>query len=118
VHKISTYIHIYENRKRKREKEKKEKVSWLAGPGGNFHPASSLARVTTRAAGPTRPANGSSEGTAPWARAHVPARGRGNGVRGSRRGRPAGRKNRSPELDGGSPLVIRFRVVGEVAKHR
>jgi hypothetical protein len=27
------------------------------------------------------------------------------------------KENRSPELDGGSPPVIRSRVVGEVAKH-
>jgi hypothetical protein len=64
-----------EKGKREKGKGKKEKVSWLAGPGGNFHPASALARATTRAAGPTRPANGSgavgagpraSEGEGKW----------------------------------------------------
>ena len=36
VHKILTYIHIYENRKREKKKEKRKKIkdSWLAGPGG------------------------------------------------------------------------------------
>jgi hypothetical protein len=32
-------------------------------------------------------------------------------------GAPAGRENRSPELDDGSPPTTRFRVVGEVVKH-
>jgi hypothetical protein len=36
---------------------------------------------------------------------------------GVRHGGPAGRENRSPELNDGSPPVIWFRVVGEVAKH-
>jgi hypothetical protein len=42
--------------------------------------------------------------------------GGGNNIRGEDGG-PAGRENRSPELDCGSPPVIRFRVVGEVVKH-
>jgi hypothetical protein len=58
---------------------------------------------------------GCDAGTAPWARAHVPVRGRGNNVRGERDGGPPGRENPSPELDGGSPPVIRFGVVEEVA---
>jgi hypothetical protein len=42
--------------------------------------------------------------------------GGGNDVRG-RDGGPAERENRSPDLDDGSPPVIQFRVVGQVAKH-
>jgi hypothetical protein len=40
--------------------------------------------------------------------------GGGDDVRGED-GRPAKRENRSPELDDGSPPVIRFRVVWVVA---
>jgi hypothetical protein len=34
VHKISTYIHIYINRKGKRKKEKEKRIPQLTGPGG------------------------------------------------------------------------------------
>jgi hypothetical protein len=63
--------------KGKRKKGKGFLVSWARG---DFGPAS----AATRAAGPTRPASGSDTGMTLWARAHVPARGRGNGVRGRR----------------------------------
>jgi hypothetical protein len=77
VHKISTYIHIYEIKKRKKGKGKRKRDSRLAGPRGDFGPVSALARATTWAAGPTRPASGSDTGMVPWARAHMPARVRG-----------------------------------------
>jgi hypothetical protein len=94
----------------KREKRKRKSNSWLSEQGGGGFSAqpSVLARAAARAAGPTRPANGRNTGMAPWARAHVPVRGRGNDVRGERDGGPPGRENRSPELDGDSPPVIRF----------
>jgi hypothetical protein len=66
-----------------------------------------------REVSPTRPASGS--GTGPRA-----SEGEGETALGGTRrggGRSAGRENRSPEFDGGSPPVIRFWVVGEVAKH-
>jgi hypothetical protein len=36
---------------------------------------------------------------------------------GGETGGPSTRENRSPDFDGDSPPVIRFRVVREVAKH-
>jgi hypothetical protein len=80
VHKISIYAFIYENRKNKWEKEKEKDflANWARG---DFGPARG-ARAATRASSVAQPASGSSAGMTPWARAHVPARGEKNGVRG------------------------------------
>jgi hypothetical protein len=50
------------------------------------------ARAATRVCGPARPVNRSGAGTAPWVRAHVPARGEKTGVRGGDQGGSAERK--------------------------
>jgi hypothetical protein len=115
VHKISIYAFIYENRKNKWEKEKEKRISLLTGPRGGI-----LAQLGRGRAAQHGPPTGAARLTAPWARAHVPARG-GDSVRGGGDGGGGGgfgrEENRLPEFDGGSPPVIRFRVVGSVAKH-
>jgi hypothetical protein len=50
------------------EKGKRKGFSLLAGPGGGFRPS------RARAGGPVGPPTGDRAGTAPWVRAHVPAR--------------------------------------------
>jgi hypothetical protein len=72
VHKISIYAYIYENRKKKWEKEKEK--DFLANCArGDFGPAGASARPRGQAAQHGPPA-GVARLTAPWARAHVPAR--------------------------------------------
>jgi hypothetical protein len=92
---------------------KNKRISLLTGPGGDFGLARARARPRGQAA-QHGPPEGAARLTVPWARAHVPARGE-NGVRGVM---GVGREEtRPPESDGGSSPVIRFRVVGSVAKH-
>jgi hypothetical protein len=67
VHKISVYKHICENGKKKRKRIFLANWAW----GDSAQPG---AHAATRAGGPTRPANGSGAGMAPWTRAHVPVR--------------------------------------------
>jgi hypothetical protein len=117
VHKISIYAFIYENRK-KNGKKKRKRISLLTKPGGNFGPARARARAATRAGGPTRPASGS--GAADGAVGAGPRASEGGrmALGGDGGGGGFGREeNRPPEFDDGSPPVIRFRVVGSVAKH-
>jgi hypothetical protein len=93
------------------EKEKRKGFSLLTRPGG-IRP--SRARARARSDGPAGPPAVDGVGTAPWARAHAPARRGGDGVRG---GKPAG--VRPPvRLRGGSPPRSQFCVDGVVATHR
>jgi hypothetical protein len=57
------------------EKGKRKGFSLLAGPGG-FRPS------RARAGGPVGPPTGNRARSAPWARAHLPARRGADGVRG------------------------------------
>jgi hypothetical protein len=70
VHKLSAYKDYIRKGEKQRKKEKDFLVNW-AGEG------ISAQVERARAAVPSRPANGRDAETAPWARAHVPARGRG-----------------------------------------
>jgi hypothetical protein len=79
VHKLSTYIHIYKNRKRKRKKEKGFSVNWARG---DFGPASALARAATWAAGLTRPASGERCGDGAVGAGPCASEGGGNDVSG------------------------------------
>jgi hypothetical protein len=57
-------------------KNKRKRIflaNWARGVGDSAQPGH--ARVATRAGGPTWPASVSGVGMAPWARAHMPARG-------------------------------------------
>jgi hypothetical protein len=101
----------------KREKRKKRKRhSWLSGLGG-FGPAE---RAGAWASQPRRPTiegtTRTDAGIASWARAHLPARGseRRHGE-GKTVVRLRGEKPTVGDLGGGSPPVVWFRVVGEVA---
>jgi hypothetical protein len=94
VHKISICVHIYK-KMGKEIKRKKEKDFSVKQAGGDSGP-SERACATTRPIGPSRPAKGRGSETAPWARAHMPARGEGNDVRGENDGPSTGRKNRPP----------------------
>jgi hypothetical protein len=85
------------------KREKGFPVSWARGVSAQ------------RARSRTRPAQlGLLAGAA---QAHVPAREGETALGGRETVGSVGRKNRSPELDGGSPPVTRFWVVGVVAKH-
>jgi hypothetical protein len=106
----------------KREKRKKRKShSWLSGPG-DFGPAERAgARVRGRVGESTQATHDRGNdavrcrddvvGVGPaaneWER--TASRGGENG------GSPAGRKSAAGDLGDGSPPVVRFRVVGEVA---
>jgi hypothetical protein len=81
------YIYIFENGREK----KKKRISLLNGPGGILARLSE--RAATRAAGPSRPANGHGTETTLWAWAYVPARGRGKRRQGGNGGPPTGRRN-------------------------
>jgi hypothetical protein len=118
VHKISTCIHIYENRKIKREKEKKEKVFSVSWTRGGFR-SSERARARGHADGrPNSVCQQERRGDDVVGAGLRASEGEGETTLGGvRRGGSAGRENRSPELNDGSPPVIWFRVVGEVAKH-
>jgi hypothetical protein len=62
----------------KREKRKRENNSWLSGLGGIFGPSECAGAWASRVRQPTSERTvQAGTGTMPWARAHVPARGRG-----------------------------------------
>jgi hypothetical protein len=86
-------MHLYMKigkEKGENEKRKGFSVSWA--PGGNL--AQPKARAPARAIGPARPATRhDARGVTLWTRAHMPARGGGNGVRGGK--------------EGGSPAAVR-----------
>jgi hypothetical protein len=71
-------MHLYMKIGKEMGKRKRNRIFSLTGPGGI---SAQPGRTATRAGGPARPTRGSGAGTAPWARAHVSARGEKNGVR-------------------------------------
>jgi hypothetical protein len=75
VHKISTYIYIYENGKRKGEKEKEKEFSVKRTRGNDFGPARARECAASRANRPRRPMSEATvragAGTASGAQAHV-----------------------------------------------
>jgi hypothetical protein len=107
VHKISTYIHIYENRKRKKRGD-----SRLAGPEGDFGP--------TRARGVTGELAQTARADAVSASPRVRERGRADGVGrltgggGGGRNRRGGGNTPPPRVHRGSPPRFRFSRVREV----
>jgi hypothetical protein len=76
VHKTSIYIHIYiMEKKRTKEKDKEFSVSWAQG--GIWPSRGARGQAAHLAC-----QRGNGAGTAPWAWAHVPEGGGGDGVRG------------------------------------
>jgi hypothetical protein len=61
------------------------------------------------------PLRGTVRAMTPWARAHMPVRGRGTVLGGKRRSAHGGEELVAGDLDGYSSPVIRFWVVGVVA---
>ena len=100
------------------EKGKKKRVSSAGWARGKFGPAErGRARPRGQAAHLAHQ-RGNGAGTAPWAWAHVPEGGGGDGVRGDDVGGRTDRSRPPVRLRGGSPSWSQFRVVEEVAKHR
>jgi hypothetical protein len=93
----------------KGEKREKKRISRLNGSGGRGGGGIRPSRARTRLASPSRSANGRNVESAPWARAHMPARGEGNSVRGENGGPSTGRKNGPPvarlRFSAGDPVL-------------
>jgi hypothetical protein len=104
VHKISICAQIYKRKWEKREKEKKKKIFWFEQAGG-FRPSRARGHAAARAvdlAWPTSWRGDIVVGACP----HVSE---------GRRRFARGEEPVAGDLGGGSPLVVWFWVVGDVA---